>query len=213
MRTDLTPVLDEAFAATWEQFTSVVKFLADPRSGEMTHTELEERLEIDARNTFRQALQDHLDLRAVREQRLTEVIGADVVARTSVEEGHERALATLFGEVTVSRLAYRARGHSNLHPADAALNLPTEKHSHGLRRLAAIEATRGSFDAAAVVTEQRVDRGQPGVAGGDAVAPVVSRWCRKSPIRAASRSSSVSWAGCLPVFCQAKRRRSRIVLR
>jgi len=29
------------------------------------------------------------------------------------------------------------------------LNLPPERHSHGLRRLAAIESTRGSFDDAA----------------------------------------------------------------
>jgi hypothetical protein len=32
-----------------------------------------------------------------------------------------------------------------LHPADAALNLPVERHSHGLRRLAALEAARGSY--------------------------------------------------------------------
>ena len=29
------------------------------------------------------------------------------------------------------------------------LNLPAEKYSHGLRRIAAVEAARGSFDAAA----------------------------------------------------------------
>ena len=52
----------------------------------------------------------------------------------------------MFGEVSVSRMAYRAPGRANLHPADAELNLPAEKHSHGLRRLAAIEAARGSFD-------------------------------------------------------------------
>src|SRR5206468_9899013 len=37
-------------------------------------------------------------------------------------------------------------GWGNLHPADAALNLPVERHSHGLRKLAALEAPRGSFD-------------------------------------------------------------------
>lgn len=56
----------------------------------------------------------------------------------------------MFGEVTVARMAYRAPGQTNLHPADVRWNLPTEKHSHGLRRLAAIEAGRGSFDDAAV---------------------------------------------------------------
>ena len=64
------------------------------------------------------------------------------MARTRVETGHTRALTTVFGEVSVTRLAYRAPGRANLHPADAGLNLPVDKHSHGLRRLAAIEASR-----------------------------------------------------------------------
>jgi hypothetical protein len=55
-------------------------------------------------------------------------------------------LGTVFGEVTVSRIAYRAPEHRNLHPADAALNLPVERHSHGLRKLAAFQVARGSFD-------------------------------------------------------------------
>jgi hypothetical protein len=46
------------------------------------------------------------------------------IARGAVEADHSRALATVFGEVRVTRLAYRRRGHPNLHPADAVLNLP-----------------------------------------------------------------------------------------
>jgi len=60
----------------------------------------------------------------------------------------------VFGEVGVSRIAYRARGQENLCPADALLNLPAEKHSHGLRRLAAIESARGSFDDAVAAIER-----------------------------------------------------------
>ena len=67
----------------------------------------------------------------------------------AVETDHVRPLSTLFGAVEVTRLAYRHRGHANLCPADGLLNLPTERHSHGIRRLAAVEATRGSFDEAA----------------------------------------------------------------
>jgi hypothetical protein len=59
------------------------------------------------------------------------------VARTRAETGHTRPLATVFGQVTVTRIAYRAPGAPNVHPADAALNLPEEKHSHGLGKLAA----------------------------------------------------------------------------
>jgi len=46
----------------------------------------------------------------------------------------------------VGRLAYRRRGEENLYVADATLNLPEEKHSHGVRRLIALEAPRGSFE-------------------------------------------------------------------
>jgi hypothetical protein len=76
------------------------------------------------------------------------VVGADGVVRGSAEAGHQRRLATVFGAVSVERIAYRRRGYGNLHPADGVLNLPTEKHSHGLRRLAAVESARGSFDTA-----------------------------------------------------------------
>ncbi len=55
----------------------------------------------------------------------------------------------MFGDVRVERLAYRACAHADLHPADAALNLPAEQHSHGLRRLAALEAARSWFAEAA----------------------------------------------------------------
>ena len=65
----------------------------------------------------------------------------------------------MFGEVEVKRLAYRTRGAENLYPADAQLNLPAEKHSHGIRRLAALEAPRSSFqDAKAAILRQTGQR-------------------------------------------------------
>jgi hypothetical protein len=99
-------------------------------------------------------LQDHLDLRSIREPRQAQVTGSDRVARRRIEAGHERALATVFGAVTVTRIAYRALRASNLHPMDASLNLPLERASFGLRRLAAIEAVRGSFDDAEAAIER-----------------------------------------------------------
>jgi hypothetical protein len=113
------------------------------------HAQLEERLHADGLGLLRQLLQDSLDLRASREQRLDQVVDGDGHQRGTAEGAHQRRLATVFGDVVVSRMAYRARGRANLHPADAALNLPAETHSHGLRRLAAVEAARGSFDDAA----------------------------------------------------------------
>jgi hypothetical protein len=57
--------------------------------------------------------------------------------------------------VTVTRCAWRATNVRDAYPADAALSLPAGRHSHGLARLAAAKAVRGSFDAAKTAIEAR----------------------------------------------------------
>lgn len=146
------------FAASHAQFEGILRLMDSEEARALSHGELEEILDTEGRKLIRQLLQDHLDLRASTEVRV-EVVDAEAVRHGSVESGHGRALASIFGEVEVTRLAYRRRGHANLHPADAALNLPVEKHSHGLRKLAAIEASRGSFESAAEAIERRT--GEP----------------------------------------------------
>jgi hypothetical protein len=148
MPTMPTSSANDAFAASRGRFEQVCTFLGGEQAGSLTHGELETRLTVDVRELVRQLYQDHLDLRAAREQRLGEVVDVQGRGRGSVEAGHVRPLQTIFGEVDVTRLAYRRRGEQNLYPADAALNLPTELHSHGLRELAAIESARGSFQEA-----------------------------------------------------------------
>ena len=92
----------------------------------------------------RQAVQDHLDLRAAGEELLAEVVDAEGVARGRAETGRGRVLAAIFGDVVVDRVDYRRRGYPDLHPADAVLNPPMDGLSHGLRRLAVVESVRGS---------------------------------------------------------------------
>src|SRR5664279_3033069 len=142
------------FTASREQFDQLLGFLNGTDAAAMAHAHLEEHLSSRGRELLKLLLQDHLDLRASRERpQPGPVTGADTVPRTRIETGHQRGLATVFGPVTVTRIGYRAPGADNLYPADAALNLPAEKHSHGLRQLAAIEAPRGSYDdAAAAIT-------------------------------------------------------------
>jgi hypothetical protein len=135
----------DGFADSRERFEDLVGFLDGTAAAGLSHGDLEDRLDTDGRGLLRQLYQDHLTLRAQVEPRL-EVIGAEGARRGRVEAGHSRDLVTVFGGVQVRRLAYRAPGQPNLHPADAALNLPPERHSHGLRRLTAVEAARGSFD-------------------------------------------------------------------
>ena len=143
----------DGFAGSRVGFAEIEGWLAGPEAAGLGHAELEEQLDARGRELLRRLYQDHLDLRAVREQRRQQVTGADGVSRTRAEKDHSRPLATIFGQVTVTRIGYRAPGVPNVYPADEQLSLPAEKHSMGLRELAAIEAAGGSFgDAAAAVS-------------------------------------------------------------
>ncbi len=102
-------------------------------------------IQAKVRDAARLLFQGYQDLRAEREQRLPDVFDADGVRRGTAVRGESRNLATIFGDVRVSRIAYRQPGEANLFPAAAAQNLPPEQFSHGLRRIAAIEASKVSF--------------------------------------------------------------------
>lgn len=142
------PGQDGAFGESRKCFGELEDWLASEDTAGLQHGELEEQLDVRGRALLRQLFQDRLDLTAAREERRHDVRGQDGVVRTRAEKGRTRPLVTRFGEVTVSRIAYRSPGRGNVHLLDAALNLPEEKHSHGLRKLAAVEAARGSIEAA-----------------------------------------------------------------
>jgi hypothetical protein len=106
-------------------------WLAGPGAGALAHGDLEDQLGVRGRELVRLMFQGQLDLRAVREQRRRDVTGPEGTPRTRAENCHGRPLTTIFGQVTVSRIAYRAPRLPNMHPADEELNLPEEQHSHG----------------------------------------------------------------------------------
>lgn len=137
------------FGSSSACFEQVLAWLEGEQSAALSHGQLEDELECRGRELLRRLLQDHLSLRAASEARLPVVADEDEVVHSVLEPGHVRVLASVFGPVDVQRIAYRHRGHRNLHPGDGVLNLPVERHSHGLRRLAAIESARGSFEQAA----------------------------------------------------------------
>jgi hypothetical protein len=145
--------LADPFAAAVSCFTQLVADLSGPDTLTAPHHEVEEMAAERGRELARLLLQGHLDLRASREEaELSHRDAAERAAladgRTRLEKGHHRELATVVGSVRVSRCALRAPGRANCYPADAALSLPHERHSLGIRRLAVLEAVRGSYDTA-----------------------------------------------------------------
>lgn len=91
------PCERHGFARSRERFDVVVGWLSGEEAGALAHAQLEERLEVDARELFCLLLQDHLDLRADREERIEGVVDCEGVRRPSAEAGHERSLQTVSG--------------------------------------------------------------------------------------------------------------------
>jgi len=134
----------DRFAQAEATFSRLVHRLQSGDTARMSHSDLERLLDREGRELMRQLLQGHLDLRAEAKAE-GPVVGTDGVDRTHAREGI-RALETIFGTVTVTRDGHGAREHETLFPLDAALNLPPERYSFGVRQRAAEEATKGAFD-------------------------------------------------------------------
>ena len=124
-------------------------------SGDMarkTHEDLEAFVSEAGREWARRMLQEHLDLRADVERRV-QVEGSDGIKRGSIRQS-KRQLKSIVGELDVSRLAYQAPGVAGLHPMDAALALPPEVYSLGVRKLVAKFASRLSSDGVVEVVHE-----------------------------------------------------------
>jgi hypothetical protein len=133
------------FGPADEQYQAMSTHLQSAGALRMTHDALEAYVVEQGRELERRLLQAHLDLRAAAEQRV-QVRGADGVERKKARGDTSRPLRLVVGGVVVHRLLYQADGVEGLSPQDAALNLPPEMYSLGVRRRAAEEAACGSFD-------------------------------------------------------------------
>jgi len=132
------------FLASSEQFRAMLGLVDSTAGYSMTISALERELELAARELIRTMIQEHLDRRAPGEAE-GPVRDADGIERDRMQY-HERNIETVFGTVRVGRTGYGAEGAESLHPLDAALNLPEELYSLGVRRRVAEEAAKTSFD-------------------------------------------------------------------
>lgn len=133
------------FTASRARMEEMLTHLASPAMLAATSTGLEEYVTGVGRELLRQMIQDQLDARAGLERRQVAVTGTDGVARRRAEPGSTRVLATTLGPVQVTRIAYRAPGAGNLHPADAVLALPAGLFSYPLRKAVVHEVAGGAL--------------------------------------------------------------------
>lgn len=136
-----------SFADSFAAFEALVSSLQTDDMIGSSHVDVETHIDTDGTELLRLLYQDHLSLRAEREEKQS-MTGADGETRNEVRRGH-RDLMSPFGGVVVRRLALTKRGVSGgLRPMDAWLNLPPDSFSLVVRRDIAWAAANGSFESA-----------------------------------------------------------------
>ena len=138
------PIQADAYQPALEQFYSIKSRLRSMQSLRLTHSDLEQFLELEGAELMRltfQAFLDELGPGAIIEPII------DAAGRKHPHQRlNSRTIKTIFGEVTLARRGYSGRGLESLHPLDAELNLPPEIYSHTLQRRIAEAAAKESFD-------------------------------------------------------------------
>ena len=146
--------LAAALAAPAEQFAGLAAWTAD-EARYLDHGEREKVIGDEGRELQRRLLEAAFGLDAAREERAARVTSAAGVSHGTVEKGCGRGLASVFGPVRVTRLAYRNRREPNLYPADARQVIPEDPYSLGMRALAAFHLAGGGFGQAQEVIQDR----------------------------------------------------------
>ena len=136
----------DPFADADEHYAGVKQYLASSEARQMSESDLERELAKRGQELLRRLLQAHLEARGPGDA-VGPVHDAQGVERPE-RRWHERQLETVFGTVEVDRVGYGRAGEDSLHPLDGQLNLPPERYSLEVRRRAAEEAAKGSFEEA-----------------------------------------------------------------
>jgi hypothetical protein len=166
--------LAAALAAPAGQFAGLAAWAADEARW-LDHGDREKLIEAEGRKTNRDLLQATFVIDAFREERAAEVTSAAGIRHGTAEKGTKRGLASIFGPVDVTRIAYRNWQEPALHPADARQALPDDPYSLGMRALAADCLSRTGFAQA-----QKEIKARTGVKIGPAqlqgIAEDLARW-------------------------------------
>ena len=139
-----TEAAADPFAAARARFEQLLRVAGSEETQRMQHSDLERLLAEQGQELMRQLYQNCVDQQAQAEV-ADEVVDATGKERTR-KRTQQRELETIFGTVEVQRTGYGAEGAASLHPLDAQLNLPDERYSLEVRRRAALEASKNSFD-------------------------------------------------------------------
>ena len=134
------------FSDAQEQLDLLIEQLKSEHHTESEHGDIENFINKEGHEIMRRLLQGWLDLKADKEKKKKSITSALGEQLNHVRVATTRALESLFGKVTVTRISYSQIKKSSLFPVDAELNLPVDSYSDGIYYRVSNEAVRGSFD-------------------------------------------------------------------
>jgi hypothetical protein len=113
---------DRLFDDLREHMESMIAWARGEPSLAMRNAPLEEHALAEGYKAVQLLTEAHMRVRAVREQRRSDVVDAEGRSRVTVAQGQDHTRMMLFGPVRTSRMAYRRHQGENLYPQDADLN-------------------------------------------------------------------------------------------
>ena len=146
--------LAAALAGPVEQLSVMLSWTAQD-AGRADHGEREKLLAESGRELQRRLLEATFAIDCAREERVSHVTSAAGIRHGTVEKGHGRGVASIFGPVRATRLAYRNRREPSLYPADARWMLPEDPYSLGMRALAVFHLATGGYGQAQEIIKAR----------------------------------------------------------
>jgi hypothetical protein len=114
----------EGFDELRTALTAMMTRVRQATTGGSSLADLEEAVHQDLLALGRAAVQDGLNAVSAAEVRRHDVTGPEAASRPWADPGRTRTVATLFGDVVFTRIAYRGPGVADVFPADQALDLP-----------------------------------------------------------------------------------------
>lgn len=132
-------------------FQELVEWLFEPQALARPLDEVEREQEERGRELQRLLLQAHMDERGVGDvgpaiEVLTRDGGRTKVRRHGQRRLHDRTVRSVFGDVTIRRIAYHAKGAASVHPFDETAQLPARMFGYEVQRRAVLGALLGPFD-------------------------------------------------------------------
>lgn len=137
------------------EFTKTEEWMFSEVAMDRPEHEIEAELFERSREMNRKMLEAHMRARGQGDVgQAVEVIdenGTETRARRRVQERHEN---TLFGEISIERLAYQHPGKASIRPFDEQAQLPDRSFSYAVQNVLARRAVQGPFDEAIAAVEE-----------------------------------------------------------